>query len=54
MDVSLGTILIYARDMQRTAQFYSNFFDFCTSGETLEGLIELKPKHTYSSSSKKH
>ena len=44
MDVSLGTILIYARNMQKTAQFYSSFFDYCTSGETVEGLIELKPK----------
>lgn len=46
MDVSLGTILIYARNMQETAQFYCNHFGFHTSLECVEGLIELIPKHS--------
>lgn len=43
MNASLGTVLIYARDMQRTAAFYSRHFGFKTSGEIVEGLIELTP-----------
>lgn len=43
MDGYLGTIMIYARDMQKTAQFYSMFFGFSTSFEVVEGLIELTP-----------
>jgi catechol 2,3-dioxygenase-like lactoylglutathione lyase family enzyme len=39
----LGTILIYARDMRRTATFYGKHFGFKTSGETIEGLVELNP-----------
>ena len=38
----LDTILIYARNMQSTAAFYSTYFGFVTSGEVVEGLIELK------------
>lgn len=45
MEVSLGTIMIYARDMHKTAQFYSKFFGFRTSGEVVEGLIELTPQN---------
>lgn len=45
MDVSLGSILIYARDIQKTAQFYSDFFGFETDGQVVEGLIELVPKN---------
>ncbi len=41
---ALGTIIIYARDMQKTAMFYSQYFGFETSGEIVEGLIELKPQ----------
>lgn len=37
--------MIYARDMQKTAQFYSKFFGFSSSGEVVEGLIELSPKN---------
>ena len=37
----LNTILIYARDMQASAAFYRDFFGFETSGEVVEGLIEL-------------
>ena len=39
----LGTIIIYARDMQKTAAFYRDFFGFKTSGEVSEGLIVLEP-----------
>tara|TARA_R110001599_G_scaffold327622_2_gene540676 strand:+ start:440 stop:808 length:369 start_codon:yes stop_codon:yes gene_type:complete len=42
MDVSLNTIMIYAKDMHRTAEFYRKFFGFKTSGEVVDGLIELK------------
>ena len=41
MHTPLGTILIYARDMKKTAAFYSNHFGFNTTGEVVEGLIEL-------------
>ena len=42
MHASLGTIIIYARDMQKTSTFYSRHFGFETTGEVVEGLIELK------------
>lgn len=45
MEPLLGTILIYARDMQKTAKFYSEFFGFETDGRVVEGLIELVPKN---------
>ena len=41
MHVPLGTVIIYARDMHRTAAFYSEYFGFKTTGEISEGLIEL-------------
>ena len=41
MSSPLGTVIIYARDMKRTAAFYSEHFGFRTTGEVLEGLIEL-------------
>lgn len=44
MNTPLGTIIIYARDMERTAAFYSRHFGFVTTGEVIEGLIELEPK----------
>ena len=37
----LGSIVIYARDMQKTAAFYSEHFGLETTGEVVEGLIEL-------------
>jgi predicted enzyme related to lactoylglutathione lyase len=40
--VKLGTIILYARDMKKTAAFYEKFFGFETSGEIVEGLIELR------------
>ena len=41
MNPPLSTIIIYAKDMQKTAQFYQTFFGFSTTGELVEGLIEL-------------
>lgn len=40
---SLGTIIIYARDMYRTAEFYRTYFGLATTGEIVEGLIALEP-----------
>jgi catechol 2,3-dioxygenase-like lactoylglutathione lyase family enzyme len=37
----LGTVMVYARDMQRSAAFYQTHFGFETTGEVVEGLIEL-------------
>lgn len=37
----LGTVMVYARDMQRSAAFYRTHFGFETTGEVVEGLIEL-------------
>ena len=42
MKSPLGTVVIYARDMQKTAAFYSEHFGLRTTGEVLEGLIELR------------
>jgi predicted enzyme related to lactoylglutathione lyase len=42
--LKLSTIILYARDMKKTAAFYEKFFDFDTSSEIVEGLIELKSK----------
>lgn len=42
MAIPLGTIIIYARDMKKTALFYSRHFGFETTGEVVEGLIELR------------
>jgi predicted enzyme related to lactoylglutathione lyase len=41
MKSPLGTIIIYARDMKKTAAFYSRHFGLKTTGELVEGLIEL-------------
>ena len=41
--IALGSVVIYARDMTRTAQFYAHHFGFLTSGDVVEGLIELTP-----------
>ncbi len=41
MKVTLGTILIYAKNMQATADFYTTYFGFKSTGEVVEGLIEL-------------
>jgi predicted enzyme related to lactoylglutathione lyase len=37
----LGTIILYARDMQRSADFYAKHFGFESTGTVVEGLIEL-------------
>ena len=42
METPLGTIVLYARDMRKTAAFYSEHFGFRTSGQVSEGLIELQ------------
>lgn len=42
MEASLGTLIIYARDMRKSADFYATHFGFITTGEVCEGLIELK------------
>ena len=42
MNPPLGTIILYARGMQKTAAFYRDHFGFGTSGEVQEGLIELR------------
>ncbi|MDP9990545.1 catechol 2,3-dioxygenase-like lactoylglutathione lyase family enzyme [Variovorax boronicumulans] len=41
MELPLGTVILYARDMQKSAAFYARHFGFVTSGEVVEGLIEL-------------
>lgn len=41
MSPLLNTILIYARDMHRSADFYRRYFEFETSGNIEEGLINL-------------
>jgi catechol 2,3-dioxygenase-like lactoylglutathione lyase family enzyme len=37
----LNSLILYAPDMQRTAAFYQTYFGFATTGEVVEGLIEL-------------
>lgn len=44
MNAPLSTIVIYARDMRCSATFYSEHFGFETTGEVIEGLIELRSK----------
>ena len=41
MNPPLCTVIIYARDMKKTAAFYSEHFGLNTTGEVIEGLIEL-------------
>jgi predicted enzyme related to lactoylglutathione lyase len=41
MNTKLGTVIIYARDMKKTALFYSKHFGFQTTGDVVEGLVEL-------------
>lgn len=45
MTIALATIILYAKDMQRSARFYSTHFGYRTTGEVSEGLIELIPGH---------
>jgi catechol 2,3-dioxygenase-like lactoylglutathione lyase family enzyme len=39
--IRLSTIIIYARDPPASAAFYSRHFGFETTGEVVEGLIDL-------------
>jgi catechol 2,3-dioxygenase-like lactoylglutathione lyase family enzyme len=41
MPAILGTIIIYARDMQKSAAFYRQYFGFDMTGEVVDGLITL-------------
>jgi predicted enzyme related to lactoylglutathione lyase len=43
MDAIFNSVVIYARDMQKTAEFYRKFFGFTTTGQVVEGLIDLTP-----------
>ena len=43
MDAILDSIVIYARDMHKTAEFYRKFFNFTTTGEIVDGIIMLEP-----------
>lgn len=43
MTIALATIILYAKDMQRSAHFYRTHFGYMTTGEVSEGLIELQP-----------
>ena len=40
MQIKLNAVMIYARDMDKTADFYQRFFGLASSGK-VEGLIEL-------------
>lgn len=42
MKAKLGTVIIYARDMHKTALLYSKRFGFETTGEVSDGLIALQ------------
>jgi predicted enzyme related to lactoylglutathione lyase len=44
MSALLNTILIYARNPTTTAKFYRDHFNFETSGQIVEGLIELQSR----------
>jgi predicted enzyme related to lactoylglutathione lyase len=39
---ALATILIYARDVERSAAFYQNYFGFALSADQVSGLITLE------------
>lgn len=41
----LGSVVIYARDVHKSAAFYSKHFGFRTTGEITEGLVELVAVH---------
>lgn len=41
----LSTIVLYAKNMQATAKFYQKYFGFISTGEVVEGLIELKSQN---------
>ena len=39
MQALFNSVVIYTRDMQKTADFYRRVFGFNTIGEVVEGLI---------------
>ena len=41
MSITLSTIILYARDMQKSAEFYRKHFGFKTTSVVVEGLIKL-------------
>lgn len=43
MQSPLDSIIIHARDMQKSAAFYSPHLGFFTNGAVSEGLVELNP-----------
>lgn len=45
MPIPLNTILIYAKNMKATAEFYQKYFGFVSTGAVVEGLIELTSAH---------
>lgn len=45
MTIALNTLLIYAKDMQRTAQFYAAHFGYACDYVVVDGLMELWPQH---------
>ena len=42
---TLNTIIIYARNPQKTCEFYTKYFGFFSTGEVVEGVIELNTPH---------
>jgi len=45
MTMARTTLLIYAKDMQRTAQFYVRHFGYTSDCDVVDGLIALQPLH---------
>jgi predicted enzyme related to lactoylglutathione lyase len=45
MTPALSVIIIYAKEMQKTAEFYQKYFDFVSTGKVVDGLIELTAQH---------
>ncbi|MGQ2964731.1 VOC family protein [Methylophilus sp.] len=41
---ALATIIIYARDIPKTVAFYRDYFGFETTGEIVDGLVELNAR----------
>jgi predicted enzyme related to lactoylglutathione lyase len=41
VDAIFNSVVIYARDMQKTAEFYRKFFGLATTGLVVEGMIDL-------------
>jgi predicted enzyme related to lactoylglutathione lyase len=41
LDAVFNGIIIYARDVHKSAEFYRKYFGFASTGEIVEGLIDL-------------